>query len=208
MDIGVRSSNKRGDVFGWVCVICVRGKFSQLDFNQFNFSDKDSAWGICSLNRESACILIWPQLPRTSSKVTTSSIHSVCAIESCLESFHKILEKSIGQFQRYLKFLISYVIKVLGFFTVCSLIRAKLRSRALYLVQYPKFDPTLLLQFYLRISRMFDMVLVPSKTKKLQAFDLTKIWIFFILQFSAPYCSAVLTVSTLWSIRTCAQIVE
>ena len=32
-----RSSNKRGDVFGWVCVICVRGKFSQLDFNQFNF---------------------------------------------------------------------------------------------------------------------------------------------------------------------------
>ena len=50
--------------------------------------------------------------------------------DQVLESFHKILEKSIGQFQRYLNFLISYVIKVLGFLQFCSLIRAKLRSRA------------------------------------------------------------------------------
>ena len=58
------------------------------------------------------------QLPRTSSKVRLRAQYILyVAIESWpgLESFHKILEKSIGQFQRYLKFLISYVIKVLGF---------------------------------------------------------------------------------------------
>ena len=48
---------KEGMFLGGYVSFALRGKFSQLDFNQFiTFADKDSAWGICSLNRESACI--------------------------------------------------------------------------------------------------------------------------------------------------------
>ena len=46
---------KEGMFLGGYVSFALRGKFSQF-FS--TFADKDSAWGICSLNRESACIYI------------------------------------------------------------------------------------------------------------------------------------------------------